>query len=360
MGRKKGSKPYYGPKKPRVKTKSEEEVAQEKKRRMNVSKNATIASVIIVISCLAAFLGRWCYSVGNNYFAVFFQVSDSTEQALEVIDGLYVTGLEEEEMLPLEEEWDYFKGSRLADSVTMTASDGSSLHAVLYDGGSEMTVIVLQQFASDSTSDFLPGSYFYEEYGCNLLLLDARMHGESGGDFYSYGYHEQQDLADWMAWADETLGEQTYVIWGIGSGANTALFADANGLLSADNVAAVIAESPYGSLHKLAWDNMFRWYTLPAIPFEYAVEMRLDLFSKADFTSSDLKLSNVIAQTDSGIPVLFLYSTGDDFISSDYSIDLFNAFPDTKEAIVGTGSHGTVYMTEQEDVESWIRENVTF
>ena len=361
MGKKKGSKPYYGPKKQKVTIKqlSEEEIQKEKKRRMNVSKNATIASIIIVISCLAAFLGRWCYSVGNNYFAVFFQHSESTEQALEVIDGLTVSGLEAEEMLQLEENWDYFKGSRLGDSVTMTASDGSTLHAVLYNSGSDRTLIVLQQFDSDSTSDFLPGAALYEEYGCNILLVDARMHGESGGDFYSYGYHEQQDLADWIAWTDETLGKQTYLIWGIASGANTALFADANSLLSADNVAGIVAESPYGSLHELAWDNMFKWYTLPAVPFLYAIEFRLSI-SKADFGASDLKLANVIGDTDSGIPVLFLYSTGDEFISSDYSIELYNVFPDTKGVVVGTGSHGTVYTTQQEEVESWIRENVMF
>lgn len=116
----------------------------------------------------------------------------------------------------LQAEWDSWRYSRLRESVTTEAQDGTELHGYLYDEGSDVTAIYLPRFHGTGLDDFLMGPWLNAETGCNILMLDPRAHGESGGDYFSYGWKESEDLACWLDWADETLGEQTFLLCGEG------------------------------------------------------------------------------------------------------------------------------------------------
>ncbi len=104
----------------------------------------------------------------------------------------------------LQAEWDSWRYSRLRESVTTEAQDGTELHGYLYDEGSDVTAIYLPRFHGTGLDDFLMGPWLNAETGCNILMLDPRAHGESGGDYFSYGWKESEDLACWLDWADET------------------------------------------------------------------------------------------------------------------------------------------------------------
>lgn len=334
---------------------TQEEIEEEKKRRSNVSKHTIFVSIFIIVLLVIAFFGRWVYAIMNNYYRTFFQVSADVPDAIASMTGLSTTEDEQAQMLPLEKEWDSYTQSRLCDEVDMTASDGTKLHAHLYNEGSDKTIVVLQQFGMDGNSDFLPGTALTD---CNILLLDARATGDSSGDYFSYGYLEQQDLCDWLNYTDELLGEQDYLIWGIGCGANTALFADLNGLLP-ENVTGIVAESPYGSLDKLARENIMDWFTLSPFPFVDAVEFRLRI-SHAGFTEKDTELNNVTGKSAEEIPVLFLTSRSDKYIQPEFTQEVYDAFTGEKELIEGSGNHGTVYTEKQDEILKWIQEYTIF
>ncbi len=354
MGKRKGSKPQYT----KVTAKNQKAASitkEEKQKRANIAKHSTFITIFVVLVLILSFAGRWIYAIQKNYFGTFIEVDFSAQEALENIDALSLTSQESELLLPYQTASDVFKASRLCDEVVMTAHDGVSLHGYLYNEGSDKTVIVLQSFGLSGKEDFLPIADLSQTYGCNFLLLDARASGESEGDYFSYGYHEQEDLADWIAWADQELGEQSYLIWGIGAGANTALFADENNLLP-DSVSAIVAENSYASLHDLAKKNILKWYTLPAFPFLNAIELRVRL-SKTDFTVDDMNLESVLSNTPEEIPLLFLTSDGDQYVQKEFTMEAYQLFQGDKELICGSGNHGMVYAEKEREILDWIAKN---
>lgn len=295
----------------------------------------------ILVALLVIFGGRWLVAITNGYYESFVLRESSVSEAVSNMKGLSLTGAEEDTLLPLQQEWDLFTSSRLRDEVYMTASDGTELHAGLYDAGSSVALVVLPRFDDDSTADFLPGPWLYEATGCTILLPDQRLHGESGGDAFGYGYLEQQDLADWLRWAEENLGIEHFILWGEGTGANTILFAASSGLLP-ESVAFAVAESPYASLHEMASHSIWKWYTVPAFPFLNSIEGKLAR-SDAGYKIGDTDLAAALSGAECSLPVLFLQSASDEYILPEWTQAVYNAYTGEKEVFSSGIGHGTVY-----------------
>lgn len=321
----------------------------ERKARKNVAKNSVIIFWVTAIVLVLLFVGRWVVAIANGYYGSFVELDASAPTAVGNMRGLNPGEDERAELLPLQKEWDLFASSRLRDEVTVTAGDGAELHGYLYNEGADVTVVVLPRFYQDGAADFLPAVSLHELTGCNFLLPEPRMHGGSGGGYFTYGLNEKYDISVWLDWADETLGEQTFLLWGEGTGANTALMAAADGLLP-ESVAFIVAESPYASLHELAKDSIWKWYTVPAFPFLTAIEIKAST-AAAHFRAKDIDLPAILTDSGADIPVLFLRSEYDSYILPAWSEAVEEAYPGPSESIVGGGTHGTVYAAEQDAVD---------
>jgi uncharacterized protein len=66
--------------------------------------------------------------------------------------------------------------------------------------------------------------------GINLLILDLREHGESGGDYFTYGYHEWQDITAAIDELEKRPGKlsQPLAVLGVSAGGTVAIAAAAN------------------------------------------------------------------------------------------------------------------------------------
>ena len=320
----------------------------QRRRAKNIAKNATFAYAITAVLILAIFLGRWLVAISNGYESSFVEIDASTPTAVSNMRGLAQGADELAQLLPLQKQWDLYASSRLRDEVSMTADDGTVLHGYLYNEGSDVTVVVLPRFAQDGTADFLPAASLYELTGCNILLPDPRCHGESGGEYFTYGLAERYDVAAWLAWAEEKLGPQTFIIWGEATGANTALMAAAEGLLP-DSVAFIVAESPYVSLHEMAKTHIWKWYNVPSVPFLAAIEGKIS--SKAGFRVKNIDLAAGLSAGAGTVPVLFLTSEYDAYTLSAWTEAVAEAYTGPQAAVTGGGSHGTVYAAKQAEID---------
>ena len=354
MAKRKGNKPVFENKKQQD-APSPEEQAKKKKERVNVSRHSLFIALIVAVAMVAIFVGRWSWSVMNGYFAAFVDVDETAETAMGNARGLEDLSDASGDAMALLQDWDDFTSSRLCNELTITSSfDGASLHGYLYDNGSDTTVVFLPRFYEDGTADFLAGSYLYDLTECNIFIPDARCIGESEGEYFSWGYNEKYDVADWLGALNEQLGMQSFLLYGEGVGANTILFAQSAYLLSDYDVKGVILESPYTSIKSLAKTNLYKWYTLPSFPFLNVILWKTN-HTDIGFSVSDTDLTNVLSGYSSDIPVLFLYSDGDKYIPSKYSLELYNLYAGTKEAIVSDGSHGSVVVEKQSEIESWVK-----
>lgn len=90
----------------------------------------------------------------------------------------------------------------------------------------------------------------FQEYGCDALFYDARRHGESGGRYGTYGFHEKQDLLNVVDWLKDRRGLKDINIGLMGEsfGAATSLMATGS---SGREFAFVVAESPYSDLKNI-------------------------------------------------------------------------------------------------------------
>ncbi len=316
-------------------------------------KRSTISVFTIILAVMiAVFAWKWLEAIRDGYFDAFVLRGDNVEAAVEGMTGLTLTEEEEAALLTLQQDWDAYTSSRLSDEVTITATDGTELHARYYDEGSAITVVVVQRFDLDSTDDFLPGAWLYESYGCNILLIDQRLHGQSGGSYFGFGYLEQYDLPCWLEWAQENLHTEQFILWGEGTGANTILFAAASGLLP-ESVTCIVAESPYASLHELAKRNIWKFYAVTAFPFLNAIEYKL-AHSDAGYTIDDLDLVAALSAEADYPATIFLISEEDEYILPEWTESVYEAYAGEKTLLTGGGSHGTVYALCTEEVQSLV------
>lgn len=284
----------------------------------------------------------------NSYYDSFVLRGDDISEATSHLGRLIQPDAAALE--PLQAQWDSWRYSRLRDEVSITAEDGTVLHAYYYHEDSDVTAVYVPRFDADAGGDFLMGPWVNQATGCNILLLDQRLHGESGGTFFSYGRQEGADLAAWLDWADETLGKQTFLLFGEGSGANTILFAAAGGLLEG-RAAFAVAESPFASLHELAGHLLWAGYQLPGFPFLNLMEWKFDR-ENGGLRAADLELGSALEGADCSLPVLFLGSDGDEYILPAWTQAAWDAYSGPKELISGGLGHGTVCAARMEDIQA--------
>jgi len=103
-------------------------------------------------------------------------------------------------------------------------------------------VIVCHGHGGNKLSNLWVAADLYPRF--NVLLLDLRGHGQSGGDRTSMGYMERLDIVAGVSWLDATVGERPIGVLGISMGAATAILAAAD----SPRIGAVAADSPYARL----------------------------------------------------------------------------------------------------------------
>ena len=59
----------------------------------------------------------------------------------------------------------------------------------------------------------------YLNAGFNLLLVDSRDHGESGGESVTWGVYEKQDLDQWVDWVRQRFPVGMIGVHGVSLGA---------------------------------------------------------------------------------------------------------------------------------------------
>lgn len=169
-------------------------------------------------------------------------------------------------------------------------------------------------------------------HGCDLALYDARVHGESGGEFITFGDHEAGEavaVADWLA-QRAGLERGQIGLFGVSYGATTALLAGA----AAPDLAFVAADSAYSDLATLARER---------------AEMAYGPLNAALFTPSALWISGLIARYDPfavsaveavrqpGPPALLVHAGEDAYTRAGHSQRIYEA--------AGTG-RAALYITD--------------
>lgn len=134
------------------------------------------------------------------------------------------------------------------EAVDLTASDGCRLvgHELLAGAPSQDWLVYAPGLGGTWKSGLCFARRFAQK-GFNLLLLDMRSQGESGGTSVGYGHIERRDLVEWCEWIVSQDADARIVLAGFSMGAAAVVEASGEPDLP-DQVKAILSDSAYADL----------------------------------------------------------------------------------------------------------------
>lgn len=198
-----------------------------------------------------------------------------------------------------------------AQTVEIPARDGVRLRASLYtpekwNGGA---VLVLHGIA-DSRGSEIGFAHLFLSRGYLVLTPDNRGQGESGGNFVTYGVLEAGDVHRWVSWLMETRRPRN--VYGLGESLGGAVLIES--LAVEHRFDAIVAESPFASLARVARDRVAERLPLPpAMGWVLAAPVVLAafLYGRLRYGLDFSKASPEAAIAETSTPVLLIHGPSD-------------------------------------------------
>ena len=228
------------------------------------------------------------------------------------------------------------------EEVKISSFDGTVLYGRYYHQKDGAPVeILFHGYRSHPYRDCSGGHALTRKMGFNALVVDQRAHGESGGHTICFGIKERKDCLCWVHYLNNRFGSEVPVILsGLSMGAATVLMS--SGLDLPDNVACILADSPYSSpaaiIEKVCRDEKYP-VTL-CRPFLHLGALLFGGFRLGSCTAKD-------AVRTSKIPILLIHGEADHFVPCRMSLEIAAACASRVEvATFPDAGHGLSYMTD--------------
>lgn len=181
------------------------------------------------------------------------------------------------------------------------------------------------------------GTFMWDGYGCfrfcrdrnyNMLMVDERAHGKSGGKAITFGILEREDCRLWAEYAAErTGGKVPIILSGVSMGAATVLMASV--LALPESVMAVVADCGYTSPREIIQK------TAAAMHFPVGSSYLLLRAGARIFGRFDLEAASPLeAVRQNKLPVLFVQGGKDSVVPMSMCDALFDACAASKERLV--------------------------
>jgi hypothetical protein len=207
------------------------------------------------------------------------------------------------------------------------------------------TIVVLHGVASNRGSAANLVGRFTKK-GLALVAYDSRAHGESGGEFCTYGFHEKEDLRRVIA----VLPSGPVILLGTSLGGAVALQAAAN----EPRVSGVVAAEVFSDLATVVRDRTPRF--VPEFFVKHAFRIAGE---RGDFDVE--QVSTIRAAASIRAPVLLIHGSADRDTGPDHAQRILEALQGDKRLILVEGAghnaslRGPHVWTE---IEAWVERHV--
>lgn len=212
--------------------------------------------------------------------------------------------------------------------VAIKSFDGLNLSAKYYHYADGAPLdILFHGYRSASCRDCCGVFRISKDQGHNVLLVDQRAHGKSGGRIITFGIRERHDCVSWINYAVERFGKkQKIMLIGLSMGAATVLMAA--GLELPHNVVGIISDSTYTSPRDIVL-KVSRDRKYPEILVAPLVKAAAKIFGKFDLDET----TAVEAVKYCKKPVLFLHGEDDFFVPCRMTRKVFAACASEKHLV---------------------------
>jgi uncharacterized protein len=268
-----------------------------------------------------------------------------------VENALPYYGIKPWRLVPAEHPWRFPRGSAPNDyglrgqNISIETRDSLTLSALLIESNRDSTratVIVLHGISSCKETQ-LGRAKVLADAGYASLLLDLRAHGQSEGDYCTFGFYEKYDLQSVLDTLLVRFPQRPVAVWGASLGGAVAL--QAMGL--DQRFAFGVVESTFDEFENVA--------------VEYGADLMFGIRSRA-LTRHVTAKSAGIAHFDPAAvkpvesacritcPVLFIHGTDDDKIPISFGRRNFDATQSAEKQWieVGGGGHNDLWRVAAE------------
>ncbi len=228
-------------------------------------------------------------------------------------------------------------------------NDGFDLYGEFYDFGSKRCVLILP-----GRCESLMYSYYfaqpYQKAGCNVLVIDTRCHGKSGGTHNSIGKKESRDVIAWAKFLEKTYGITEIFLHCICIGSASGMLALTSKNCPA-SITKIVAEGCFTTFRETFKTHMIA-QNRPLFPVLDLVMLRIFFATGTNV----LRSSPIAAVKKLKADILFLQSRQDIFSTPEKAKLLFKrcASPNKQLVWFDEGSHSHVRVCNKDAYDSAI------
>ncbi len=225
----------------------------------------------------------------------------------------------------------------------ITSRDELRLHAYMVKTKAQSHKYAFLCHGYTGTGSSMAGyaSHFYS-MGYNVVLPDARGHGQSEGDYIGMGWPERLDMVDWINYIVSLDATAEIILFGLSMGGATVMMTAGETLPA--NVKLIIEDCGYSSVWEEFSYQLEKNIPIPRFPFLYTSSMVCKL--RAGFGFKEASAVKQLKKNTS-IPMLFIHGENDDFVPFAMLNEVYNAAscPKEKYTVPGAG-HGAAAYTD--------------
>lgn len=215
---------------------------------------------IVAISLLAFIIIALAFA-GDFFFGE--AVQRGTEVELYEEEEVPVTiALEDEQIIEEAAEW--YEEQEFEMASILSYDDLRLEGDFLENEDSSGKAVILAHGFRGNREDMKNFVQFYYDQGFDVLIPDARGHGESEGDYIGFGWHDRLDIKQWTQLLIDEENSSDIFLHGVSMGAASVLMTSGEELPAA--VKGVIADSAYTSAADILSYQLESIYNLPAFP----------------------------------------------------------------------------------------------
>ncbi|WP_326716362.1 alpha/beta hydrolase [Vagococcus jeotgali] len=240
----------------------------------------------------------------------------------------------------LEKAWEFSYGKE--EELKIKSHDQLTLvgRLIKHKKENKELAIVIHGYMGEAFDMARYAKLFYDK-GLDVLLPDNRAHGESEGDYISFGWSDRLDYLLWVELMIELYGEDiNIVLFGVSMGAATAMMLSGEDLPK--QVRCIIEDCGYDSVENQLSYQLKRMFKLPKYPLipvaSWYTKHKIGFkFSEADCVRQ-LKKNQ--------LPTLFIHGDKDRFVPFDMVYNVYEATQGDKELVVFEGSRHATSLSD--------------
>lgn len=207
-----------------------------------------------------------------------------------------------------------------AQKISLQSADNQTMTGTFINNNSDKTVILIHGLYQNRSMSIIYTDT-YARLGFNVLLIDLRSHGESGG-IITWGQTEIKDIDLWCDYLRHSQNQKSIGIHGVSLGGAFALLHSG---LSAHSADFYVEDSSYSDLKSLYYNHLHNMIQLPTnskmldVLWAYS---QICMYWHTRATLDDLSPRQAVEKATS--PILFLHGDADTLIPPAALYDLYN------------------------------------